>query len=358
MNTGSLGTSVISWSQTEVDGLRTPSLDLLNVGATWRWTGVAIRVDGPQGLWVLNGAEGAADIRKRAARMVMRLIGTTVPPPMNGKEAAEAGFDDLPEQGFIVTDGHKSYSIGLINVPNTGAKILMIIGDLPPPDQDLWIVRVAIDRTHTGAGSRTAGGVICFTPNTRILTATGQKPIQALKPGDKILTRDNGPQEIVWTGHRRMTGARLYAMPHLRPIRVRAGAMATGRPDEDLIVSPQHRLLVKGAAAQALFNTSEVLVTAEDLLNDHSILVDHSLREVTYVHVMLHQHNIVWANGVETESFHPSNTAIDTIEASQREGLKAILPNIEVDPHSYGEYARRNLSNSEAAILRHELARH
>ena len=43
-----------------------------------------------------------------------------------------------------------------------------------------------------------------------------------------------------------MTGARLYAMPHLRPIRFRAGALGQGRPEDDLLVSPQHRMLVQG----------------------------------------------------------------------------------------------------------------
>ena len=85
MKTGSLGTFVISWSQTEVDGLRAAPLDVLAVGTTWRWSGAAVRVDGPQGLLLLEKAEGAADIRKRAARMVRRLVGVAV-----GTEGEEA----------------------------------------------------------------------------------------------------------------------------------------------------------------------------------------------------------------------------------------------------------------------------
>lgn len=355
MKTGSLGTFVISWSQTEVDGLKAASLDLLSVGATWRWTGAAVRVDGPQGVLLLEGAEGATDIRKRAARMVRRLVGAAVGGNA-APEMAEEPPEDLTEQGFIVTDGHHSFTVTIIPVPDTGARLLMVVGDLPPVDQDLWVVRTAIDRTHSGAGARTAGGVICFTPDTRLMTPDGARAIQSLRCGDLILTRDNGPQPILWSGHRRMTGARLYAMPHLRPIRFRAGALGEDRPDADLLVSPQHRMLVKGASAQALFNTPEVLVSAEDLINDGSIMVDQALREVTYVHILLERHNIVWANGLETESFHPSNTALDTIDPAQREGLLALLPNIDQNPHAYGDYARRNLSGSEAAILRHDMA--
>ena len=356
MKTGSLGTFVISWSQTEVDGLRAASPDVLAVGATWRWTGVAVRVDGPQGLLLLEGAEGAADIRKRAARMVRRLVGAAVGTGLGPQVSVAEDHLDLPDQAFIVTDGRQCFTVTIIPVPDTGALLLMLVGDLPPCNQDLWVVRMSVNRTQSGAGARVAGGVICFTPETALKTADGARRIADLRCGDMILTRDNGPQQILWTGHRRMTGARLYAMPHLRPIRFRAGALGIGRPEHDLLVSPQHRMLVTGAAAQALFNTSEVLVAAEDLTNDANILVDHAMREVTYVHILLEQHNIVWANGLETESFHPSNTALETIEDSQRAGLLAILPEIGANPHSYGDYARRNLSASEAVILRHEMA--
>lgn len=363
MKTGSRGTFVISWSQTETDGLRAAPLDVLNVGATWRWTGQPVRVDGPQGLLILDGAEGAADIRKRAARMVRRLVGAAIgrqglrDADGTGEDlAAEMAGDDAPEQGFIVTDGHQSFAVTLIDVPDTGARLAMFVGDLPMPDTDLWVVRVALDRTHRGAGARIAGGVICFTPETLIATPDGRRRICDLREGDLIQTKDNGPQEILWTGSRRMTGARLYAMPHLRPIRFRAGAMGLDRPDHDLLVSPQHRMLVKGPAARALFNAAEVLVAAEDLLNDASVMVDHQLREVTYVHILLERHNIVFANGMETESFHPSNTALDTIDAVARERLLHLLPGIDENPQSYGDYARRNLSTSEAAILRHDLA--
>ena len=361
MKTGSRGTFVISWSQTETDGVPGAPLDMLTVGAAWRWTGVPVRVDGPQNVLVLQEAEGAAELRRRAARMVRRLIGASLGRPQaadqdGGAEAASDRSTEEPEQGFIVTDGHQSHAVTLIEVPDTGARLVMFVGDLPPEGRDMWVVRVAIDRTHRGAGARHAGGVICFTPDTRIATPEGPKLIQHLRPGDSVLTRDDGPQPILWTGHRRMTGARLYAMPHLRPIRFRAGAFGSDRPDGDLLVSPQHRMLIRGPQARALFNSDEVLVAAEDLLNDRSVVVDHAVREVTYIHLLLERHSILFANGMESESFHPSNTALDTIEEGQRAGLLNLLPGIDTNPESYGDYARRNLSASEAAILRHDMA--
>ena len=356
MKTGSGGTFVISWSQTETDGARGVSLDMLAVGAVWRWTGVPVRVDGPQNVLILEGAEGAAELRRRAARIVRRLIGASLGRQGPTGPEGEAIAEDEPEQGFIVTDGLQSYAVTVIDVPDTGARLAMFVGDMPPEGREMWIMRVAIDRTHRGAGARHAGGVICFTPDTRIATPEGPRLIQHLRPGDRVLTKDNGPQDILWTGHRRMSGARLYAMPHLRPIRFRAGALGTDRPDGDLLVSPQHRMVLRGATARALFNSDEVLVAAEDLLNDHSILVDHALREVTYVHLLLERHNILFANGMESESFHPANTAMDMIETGQRDSLLTLLPGIDAHPECYGDYARRNLSASEAAILRHDMA--
>ena len=354
MKAGFKGTFVISWAQTEVDGLQAAPLDMLIVGASWRWMGDAVRVDAPQNALILDGAEGVIDVRRRAAKMVRRLIGAAIAPP---SAAFTRDHDDPSEndQSFVVTDGRRSYIATVIPVPDTGVQLVMFLGDVPPAMCDLWVVRVSLERAQETAGT-SPGGVICFTPGTRIVTPEGTRRIEDLRPGDSIQTKDNGAQAVLWTGHRRMTGARLYAMPHLRPIRFRSGALGIDRPDEDLLVSPQHRMLVKGAAAQNLFHANEVLVAAEDLLNDGSICVDRTLRDVTYVHVLMERHQIVWANGLETESFHPSNSALDMVDPCQREGLLNILPGLASDPYAYGDFARRNLTASEAAILRHDRA--
>ena len=350
MKTGSLGTFVISWSQTEVDGLKAAPLDVLAVGTTWRWSGAAVRVDGPQGVLLLEGAEGAADIRKRAARMVRRLVGVAV----GGEDGAEQEqAESLPEQGFIVTDGHQSFSVTLIPVPDTGARLLMLVGELPPVDQDLWVVRTAIDRTHSGGGARTAGGVICFTPETRLATPQGPRMIRDLRQGDLIETRDNGPQEVLWSGHRRMSGARLFAMPEQRPIRLRRGALGVDRPEDDLIVSPEHRVLVKGRAARDLWGEDEVLVRAADLVGDRFITVDHSLRETWYIHLMLERHEVIWANGLEVETFHPGFMGLDHLNGAQRDLLFDLRPELSGNPDLYGPPARRMVSRAEAAILLH-----
>ncbi|WP_204113298.1 Hint domain-containing protein [Shimia biformata] len=358
MRTGFRGTFVISWSQTELDGQRAAPMQALQMGAAWSWHGDAVRVDGPGELLRLDGAEGEADVRKRAARMVHRLVGAA----MDGaKTLADSAIDTgvehepLLDGGFVVTDGSRSY--GVTAIPVAGNRpLLMFIDELPPRNVPLWVVHQSLDNLLPKSASQLDGGVICFTPGTVIATPDGPRRVETLREGDRVSTKDNGAQEVVWIGSRKMTGARLFAMPRLRPIRIRAGALGIERPDDELVVSPEHRLLIEGPVARALFNTPEVMVAARELVNDHSVIVDHQMKTVTYVHLLLPNHEVLWANGVETESFHPVSASLAALQDSDRERLLRLMPELGQDPHSYGGFARRFLSASEAAILQHEAA--
>lgn len=97
-----------------------------------------------------------------------------------------------------------------------------------------------------------------------------------------------------------------------------------------------------------------MLVPAKDLVNDRTIAIDAAVKEVTYVQILLRHHEVIWANGLETESFHPSNTSLETLNPVQRAERLSIVPGIERDPDRYGNFARRNLTASEGAILRHD----
>jgi hypothetical protein len=106
-----------------------------------------------------------------------------------------------------------------------------------------------------------------------------------------------------------------------------------------------------------LFNSEEVLVAARDLINDHTVIRDHSVREVTYIHMMLPQHEVVFANGVATESFHPASAALASMELEEQDRLMERVPDLRGDPQAYGGFARPLLSVSDAAILQHDAGR-
>jgi len=354
MGTGFKGTFVISWSQTELDGLRAAGVHALRIGAGWTWHGESLRVDGPGDVLRLDMAEEERNLRKRAARMVRRLVGDAVPSVTNDQSIYED--DPLMDGGFVVTDGHRSYAATLIDLGNGVEPLIMFVDQIPPQKRDLWVVSYRAGDRRRDKNKPQTGGVICFTPGTRIATPYGATLVEDLREGDKVLTKDNGPQEVFWAGARRMTGARLYTMPELRPIRIRAGAFGIDRPEEEFLVSPEHRLLVKGRVSQALFNTPEVLVRARDLINGSSVQQDNRLREVTYIHLLLPSHQVIWANGVETESFHPASAALSALTQDDRERLLSGMPDIGENPMTYGGYVRRNLTKAEAAIMMHDAA--
>ncbi|WP_147107821.1 Hint domain-containing protein [Tateyamaria sp. syn59] len=352
MKTGFRGAFVISWSQTEVDGLEAAPLASLAVGAAWAWRGDPVQVDGPQDVLRLDRADGQEDIRRRAARMVHRLVGAALDNTPLTPDVAERDAL-MPDSSFVVTDGAKGYTITVIEVGRDAPPLLMFLDEIPPRKTDLWVVHYRIKTAPPGPSSDPSSGVICFTPGTRIDTPDGPRLIEDLREGDRVQTMDNGAQEILWVGSRRMTGARLFALPQLRPIRIATGALGIERPDQELLVSPEHRMLVKGDAARDLFNAPEVLVAAKDLVNGSTITVDVKARSATYVHLLLPRHEVLRANGVETESFHPANAALSMLKDDDRARLIGAVPDLAEDPHSYGSHARRNLSASEAAILNH-----
>lgn len=329
-------------------------MQALSVGAAWAWRGDAVRVDGPSDVLQLDDADGAENLRKRAARMVHRLVGTALERGPSTRISDKSDeHSALTDNSFVVTDGGKSYSVTLIEVGGGTQPLLMFLNEMPPRNCDLWIVHHTVGTVAAENSNGQQSGVICFTPGTRIQTGDGLRLIEDLREGDTVQTKDNGLQPLRWIGQRRMTGARLFAMPKLRPIRISGGALGVDRPDEDLLVSPEHRMLIKGSVAQNLFNTAEVLVTAKDLINGTTITVDMQLREVTYIHVLLDQHQILIANGLESESFHPASAAFASLDQKDRKRLLAEYPELEYDPHTYGSFARRTLSPSEAAIMRH-----
>src|SRR6056297_995065 len=354
MKTGFRGAFVISWWQTEVDGLEAAPVQALNVGTAWSWRGDAVRVDGPNEVLRLEQTDDETNCRKRAARLVRRLVGAA---QANTKDIHSVEVNEpLMDSGFVVTDGARSFTVTLIEVGGGAPPLLLFVDEIPPRNTEMWVVHQSLEGLrHPSTGPET-GGVICFTPGTRIHTPDGPRLVEELREGDMVQTKDSGAEEIQWIGSRRMTGARLFAMPYLRPVRIRAGALGIERPDEELLVSPEHRMLIKGDVAQALFNTPEVLVSAKDLINGGTVCVDLAVREVTYVHLLLPSHQVLWANGVETESFHPASAALSALDEQDRKRLLQYNPHLEFEPQAYGGFARRNLNTSEAAILAHEAA--
>ncbi len=351
------GLFAIPWRATEVDGVADPLPEALAEAMVWRWSGEALRLDGPQGL--LSLAQPAP--RRRARRTAARLlgsIGTALAEeapglvPRAGPEAPEAEpeVDDAPEAHLQLTDGRRLYTAILVPEAGRHGPLLAFLDCLPPPDTDLFPTAVALPAR---AGGSLSGGVVCFAPGTRIATPQGEVAIDALRPGDMVQTRDDGAQPVEWVGTSQLSAPRLRALPGLRPVRLRGDALGAGRPGGDLLVSPDHRILLAGPIARALFGEPEVLVAARDLVNDGAVHVDHRVREMTYVHLMLPRHAVIEANGLPCESLHPGDMDLDRLDGTTRRDLLRTRPELAGGGRLYGPHARLCLDRAGVALLAH-----
>ncbi len=350
MMAGPQGTFVISWAQTEIDGIAGAPVASLSDDAVWIWRGEPVRIDGAFKQFGDRGQDGVASHRRRAAASARRIVSRAL--ALEGVRTPYADESIEFERTFAVTDGLRDWTATLIEMPEFARPLLMFAGSMPPADTPLFISKGIAEPSLPSRLIEASEGVVCFTPGTMLETPDGLVPVEALVAGDRVVTKDGGAQPILWAGSRNVSGARLYAMPDLRPVRIREGALGIGSPNGDLIVSPDHKMLVAGQAARDLWGEDEVLVAARDLIDGAGIARDMGAKSVTYHHLMLEEHHVLVANGVETESFHPAAAALDAIEEEQRMRLFDVMPDLAERTEDYGPMTRRALSQSEAALLR------
>ncbi|MDV7269904.1 cadherin-like domain-containing protein [Thioclava sp. A2] len=205
--------------------------------------------------------------------------------------------------------------------------------------------------TGTLSFSNIENVVPCFTPGTLIATPKGERLVEELKVGDKVMTRDNGVQEIRWMGRRDLTHAELLAAPHLKPVMIKAGSLGDGLPERDMLVSPNHRMLVANDKTALYFEEHEVLVASKHLVNNAGIRSVETLG-TSYLHFMFDHHEVVLANGTWSESFQPGDQTLGGMGNAQRSEIFEIFPELK-DSKGREDYqaARKTLKKYEARLL-------
>jgi hypothetical protein len=161
----------------------------------------------------------------------------------------------------------------------------------------------------------------CLTADTAVRTVGGDVLVQDLCVGDVVVCAGGGVRPVVWIG-RRTVDVALHPSPEdVRPVRIAAGALEAGVPGRDLLVSPDHAMLLDGK-----------LVAARLLVNGASVARETRLRRVTYFHVELNRHDILLAEGA------PAETYLDTGNRASFEN--AGLP-VRLHPDFPGDQSRR-----------------
>lgn len=147
-----------------------------------------------------------------------------------------------------------------------------------------------IDRAGaTPVAAQTFSGL---TSQTIVLTLDGEMPVDRLAPGDRIITRDSG---VAVLKERRRT------VVEMAPVSIKSGSLGHTRPDKDMIVGPDARILIRDWRAEALFGARVALVPARRL-TDGEFVTDLPKREVAMYDLVFDRQHIIYADGIEVAS--------------------------------------------------------
>ena len=201
-----------------------------------------------------------------------------------GNDTVDGGAGTLD---IVVFSGNRSgYSVS--KVTNDGPEYILVKDtDLTNGDQGAAKVYGAESLSFADGSDP-----VCFMPGTLVATPAGERAVETLKAGDLVLTADGRAAPVRWLG--RQTVSTRFADPlRVLPIRITVGALGENLPKRDLLLSPDHAVLVDG-----------VLIQAGALVNGATILREDAVPEVfTYWHVELADHSLILAEGVPAETF-------------------------------------------------------
>lgn len=167
--------------------------------------------------------------------------------------------------------------------------------------------------------------IACFCAGTLIETKTGPVPVELLKTGAQILTKDHGVQPLRWVAKRILSVRELEAQPNFWPVRIGKGALGAGLPARDLCVSPQHRMLISSRIAARMFGTAQVLIAAKKLLPLAGIDQPRPISGLHYYHLLFDRHQVIIADGAPTESLYLGDQALDSLSPEGRTEILALF---------------------------------
>ncbi|WP_375173493.1 Hint domain-containing protein [Pseudooceanicola sp.] len=245
-------------------------------------------------------------------------------------------------------DGTTTEVLLLVEVDMFGDAAAVYALPLAPlsPRTDYTLVGIDID----GAARKFAEvACVSFTRGTRITLASGaQRRIEKLAIGDRVLTRDNGVQEIRWIGH-----STVRAVGDFAPIVIRAGALNN---EADLVVSPDHRLFIYQREDAIGAGRRELLVKARHLVNGDTVIQQDG-GFVEYYQLLFDGHEIIYAEGIAAETLLVDTRTRAALPPELDEVLARKLPGHEDRAHLQFEVQKALLDQPDAADVLREASR-
>ena len=303
------------------------------------------RLDGGTGNDLMDGGVGDDELFGRAGDDT--LVGTQGNDGLFGGTGNDVFLIDAGNHNIVGGEDADGNDIDILDLSGAGNYTVTYTG---PESGFIQFYDASGAITHT-ATFKEIERVICFTPGTSIATMEGERPVESLCVGDKVFTRDNGAQEIRWVGRKKITLGAGSLSQKLQPILIRKGALGFGLPERDMMVSPNHRILLTPKVAELMFEEREVLVAAKHLVGMPGI--EHYVSaEIEYIHFLCENHEIVLSNGAWTETFQPGDYSMGGLGKAQRDEIFTLFPELKTAgvSKSFGS-ARKSLKRYEAELL-------
>ncbi|MES2540107.1 MAG: Hint domain-containing protein [Pseudomonadota bacterium] len=248
-----------------------------------------------------------------------------VPASLVGRTVAliEVTVGGVTQQYFFVL-GDPPATLAQMNAIGNGAIPLTLVDLDPPP--------------------------FCFAQGTMIETPHGYRAVETLDAGDTVLTEDGRSAPIAWIGRSRYAAARVMREERLRPVHLRPHAFGSGLPDRELVLSPQHRVVVEGPVCQLLLGLERAFVIARHLPKFLAQSPEWD-DDVVYFHILLDDHAILRANGLPCESLQPARRMVEALSQAAEGSLLAALSVLGLDEMLNRPDALPTLNHREARVL-------
>ena len=247
--------------------------------------------------------------------------------PENGVQRVGAGSEvgtpgsqvDLEAHLTLMSDDGDRVELALLRLEGEERLVLPLSPLAPNTDYAL----IQINRAKK---TRQLADLIClsFGRGTMIAMADGlQRAIETLKPGERVLTRDHGPQQLRWVGHARMKAAGAFA-----PVVISAGVLGNAG---DLIVGQHHRIFLYQRKKIAGLATSELLIQARHFVDGERAYL-RATGYIDYFSLIFDQHEIIYAEGVPVESLMVSDATVQRLPEEIGEDLRRQFPRPDPEP--------------------------
>ncbi len=200
----------------------------------------------------------------------------------------------------------------------------------------------------SGQANLYAAGIPCFTAGQQIETQSGPRAVEALRPGDMVQTADNGYQPVLWVGLSHVTPHQMMSNPRLRPVTLMAGGpLELPRP---MRVSRQHRFVWRLGVEELFVRANQLAHTAPR----HAV-ASCPTSPITYVHLLLPRHEVIFVDGVASESFYPGPWSLRGLLPEVRQEVLALFPALTRLAGVHPKLARQLTESCYGALARQEI---